>query len=90
VEGKMQNKKRKAEEKIRRVKVWVKTIDSAYTGFIYLPGESKRFSDIINDERKFISITDVESKDFASPKSFLTINKDLIELVEILEPNKEE
>ncbi len=76
--------------KMRRVKVWVKTTDSAYTGFIYLPGEGKRFSDIINDDRKFISITDVESKDFAMPKSFLVINKDLIELMEVLESDPKE
>lgn len=86
----MQKKKRKVKEKFRKVRVWVKTVDSAYTGFVYLPAERKRFSDVLNDERKFLSITDVESKDFASPKSFLTINKDLIELVEILEPNREE
>jgi hypothetical protein len=41
----------------------------------------------MNDERQFISMTDVESKDFASPKTYLAINKDLIELVEILEPD---
>jgi hypothetical protein len=86
----MQKKKRKVKEKFRKVRVWVKTVDSSYTGFVYLPAERKRFSDVLNDERKFLSITDVESKDFASPKSFLTINKDLIELVEILEPNREE
>jgi hypothetical protein len=90
VERKMQNKKRKVKGKIRHVKVWVKTIDSAYTGFISLPGERKRFSDIINDERKFISITDVESKDFAIPKPFLVINKDHIELMEVLESDKKE
>jgi len=86
----MQKKKRKVKEKFRKVRVWVKTVDSAYTGYVYLPADRKRFSDVLNDERKFLSITDVESKDFASPKSFLTINKDLIELVEILEPNREE
>jgi len=86
----MQKKKRKVKAKFRKVRVWVKTVDSAYTGFVYLPAERKRFSDVLNDERKFLSITDVESKDFASPKSFLTINKDLIELVEILEPLKKE
>lgn len=86
----MQKKKRKVKEKFRKVRVWVKTVDSSYTGFVYLPVVRKRFSDVLNDERKFLSITDVESKDFASPKSFLTINKDLIELVEILEPNREE
>lgn len=86
----MQKKKRKVKEKFRKVRVWVKTVDSSYTGFVYLPADRKRFSDVLNDERKFLSITDVESKDFASPKAFLTINKDLIELVEILDPNKEE
>ncbi len=86
----MQKKKRKVKEKFRKVRVWVKTVDSSYTGFVYLPADRKRFSDVLNDERKFLSITDVESKDFASPKAFLTINKDLIELVEILEPNREE
>ena len=84
----MQNKKRKVKGKIRRVKVWVKTMDSAYTGFIYLPEDCDRFSDVVNDERKFISITDVESKDFASPKPFLVINKDTIELMELLESDK--
>jgi len=86
----MQKKKRKAGREIRRVKVWVKTINSTYTGFIYLPGKRKRFSDIINDEREFISITDVESKDFAVPKPFLVINKELIELMEVLESDKKE
>jgi hypothetical protein len=86
----MQKKTRKVQAKFRKVRVWVKTVDSAYTGFVYLPADRKRFSDVLNDERKFLSITDVESKDFASPKSFLTINKDLIELVEILEPLKKE
>ncbi len=85
----MQNEERKVAANGRRIKVWVKTIASVYTGFIFLPGEGKRFSDIINDEKKFISITDVESKDFAVPKPFLVINKDLIELMEVLDQKKE-
>lgn len=71
----------------RKVKAWIKTVDSTYTGIIYLPQDQTRISDIMNDERQFISLTDVESKDFASPKAYLAINKDLIELVEILEPD---
>ncbi len=74
----------------RKVKAWVKTVDSAYTGTIYLPADNTRFSDVINDERQFISMTNVESKDFAVSKSYLAINKDLIELVEILEPDSYE
>jgi hypothetical protein len=71
----------------RKIRTWIKTIDSAYTGTVYLPADQTRFSDVLNDERQFISMTDVESKDFASPKAYLAINKDLIELVEILEPD---
>jgi Family of unknown function (DUF6812) len=80
-------KKRDGKFDYRKIRAWVKTIDSAYTGTIYLPADQTRFSDVMNDERQFISMTDVESKDFASPKSYLAINKDLIELVEILEPD---
>lgn len=69
----------------RKVRVWIRTVDSAYTGTIYLPKDQTRISDVMNDERQFISMTDVESKDFASPKAYLAINKDLIELMEILE-----
>jgi hypothetical protein len=76
----------------RKVRAWVKTAASAYTGTIYLPADQTRISDIMNDERQFLSMTDVESKDFSSPKPYLAINKDLIELVEILDlepPDKE-
>ncbi len=81
----------KAKKKIsyRKVKAWIKTVDSSYTGTIYLPQDQARISDVMNDERQFISMTDVESKDFASPKAYLAINKDLIELVEILDAELE-
>ncbi len=83
-------KKKDFKSEYRKVRAWIKTIDSAYTGTVYLPADQTRFSDVMNDERQFISMTDVESKDFASPKSYLAINKDLIELVEILESDKPE
>lgn len=80
-------KKKDLGTEYRKVRAWIKTIDSAYTGTVYLPADQTRFSDLMNDERQFLSMTDVESKDFASPKTYLAINKDLIELVEILEPD---
>jgi len=73
----------------RKVRVWVKTANSTYTGTLHVPASGKRSSDIINDSRQFLSMTDVESKDFASPKPYLAINKRLVEMVEILEPEKE-
>jgi hypothetical protein len=81
--------KEKKKVQYKRVRAWIKTVDSTYTGYIYLPKEQTRISDVMNDERQFISMTDVDSKDFASPKAYLAINKDLIELVEILDPEME-
>jgi hypothetical protein len=81
--------KEKKKVQYKKVRAWIKTVDSAYTGTIYLPKEETRISDVMNDERQFISMTDVDSKDFASPKAYLAINKDLIELVEILDPDME-
>ncbi len=78
--------KEKKKISYRKVRAWIKTVDSAYTGTIYLPKDETRISDVMNDERQFISMTDVESKDFTSPKAYLAINKDLIELVEVLGP----
>lgn len=78
--------KEKKKNSHRKVRAWIKTVDSAYTGTIYLPKDETRISDVMNDERQFISMTDVESKDFTSPKAYLAINKDLIELVEVLGP----
>jgi len=73
----------------KKVRAWIKTVSSAYTGTIYLPMDHARISDVMNDERQFISLTNVESKEFSSPKAYLAINKDLIELVEILDPDAE-
>ncbi len=81
--------KEKKKVQYKKVKALIKTVNSTYTGNIYLPQEQTRISDIMNDERQFISMTDVESKDFASPKPYLALNKDLIELVEILDPDME-
>jgi len=81
--------KEKKKVQYKRVRAWIKTVDSTYTGTIYLPKEQTRISDVMNDERQFISMTDVESKDFTSPKAYLAINKDLIELVEILDSETE-
>jgi hypothetical protein len=81
--------KEKKKVQYKRVRAWIKTVDSTYTGTIYLPMEQTRISDVMNDERQFISMTDVDSKDFTSPKAYLAINKDLIELVEILDTDLE-
>ncbi len=86
----MKKKKNFAEGSFRKVRAWIKTADSAYTGTLHLTEDITRISDLLNDERQFISMTNVESKDFASPKAYLAVNKDRIELVEILESDGQE
>ena len=81
--------KEKNKVQYRKVRASVKTVSSTYTGTIHLPRSQTRISDVMNDERQFISMTEVESEDFASPKAYLAINKDLIELVEILDSETE-
>ncbi len=83
-------RRKNAQGPYRKIRAWIKTADSAYTGTLYLPKDQTRFSDLLNDERQFISMTNVESKDFASPKAYLAVNKDRIELVEILESDWQE
>ena len=83
-------RRKNAQGPYRKIRAWIKTVDSAYTGTLYLPKDQTRFSDLLNDERQFISMTNVESKDFASPKAYLAVNKDRIELVEILESDWQE
>ena len=45
----------------------------------------KRKAEKKTDYRKFLSMTDGESKDFAAPKAFVSIGKQLVEIVELLE-----
>ena len=34
----------------KRVRAWIKTVDSTYTGNIFLPKKQTRISDVMNDE----------------------------------------
>ena len=43
----------------------------------------------MKDGRQFIGLADVESRGLASPKTYLAINKDLIEPEKIPEPEME-
>jgi hypothetical protein len=81
--------KEKKKVQYRKVRAWVKMVDSNHTGVICLPKDQGRISVLMNDKRQFTSMTDMESKKFASPKAYLATNKDLIELLEVLDFDRE-
>ena len=79
------------EKKGRFVKVKLKTRDKIYYGDVFIPDHLSRLSDVINDERQFISLSDTKEETKASEIhiGFLAINKNAVEWVRLLEAEPE-
>ena len=73
------------------VKVKLKTRDKIYYGDVFIPDYFSRLSDVINDERQFIllSNTKEETKVSEIDVGFLAINKSAVEWVRLLEKESE-
>ena len=69
----------------KRVKIRLKTGDKIYFGDIFLPSHLHRASDIINDERHYIILSDAfeETRIRDVPVGFVAVNKRLTEWVEL-------
>ena len=69
------------------VKVRVKTGDKVYHGEIFIPHYFHRVSDVINDNRPFLSLANTTEQTKASEINigFLAVNKAVIEWVRLLE-----
>ena len=74
------------EKKGEPVKVRIKTRDKIYIGDIFLPQHLERVSDVINDTRHFIVLTDAreETKASEAPIGILALNKAIIEWVRFI------
>lgn len=79
------------EKKGRFVKVQLKARDKIYYGEIFIPDYLDRLSNVINDERQFISLTDTkeETKTSEIHIGFLAVNKNAIEWIRLLEKESE-
>lgn len=73
-----------AQPKLRQIMVRVCTVRAIYRGTFYIPEVKKRLSDALNDERAFLSLTDVTEEGSNKFIKYLAVNKNLIESVEIL------
>ena len=64
--------------------VRVETEGGIYVGRMYVPETKKRVSDVLSDDRQFISLTEVSVNDAAQTESFVAINKRYIRTIRIL------
>ena len=72
------------ESEIRRVKVRMRTVSgTVYVGRVYVQ-EKMRLTDVLNDEREFLAMTEVEETENPRKIPFLAIHKVAIETVTIV------
>jgi hypothetical protein len=64
--------------------VRVETDGGIYVGRMYIPETKKRVSDVLSDDRQFISLTEVSVNDSAQTESFVAVNKNYIRTIRIL------
>jgi len=78
-------------EKGRFVRVKLKTREKVYYGDIFIPTQFDRVSDVINDQRYFISLSNTKEETQTSEIhiGFLAINKSVVEWVRMLEKEPE-
>ena len=71
----------------RFVKVRVKTREQIYAGEIFVPDYLQRVSDVLNDKKSFIVLTNTteENKVRDVPVGFIAVNKSLIEWIRLVE-----
>jgi hypothetical protein len=67
-------------------KVRLKAKDRVYYGDVYVPGHTNRVSDVMNDEKRFLSLvhTYEETKSHDLEIGYIAINKNTVEWVRIL------
>jgi hypothetical protein len=80
------------DKKGKMVKVRLKAGEKTYFGDVFLPEHLYRVSDIINDERHFIILSNAfeETRVRDVPIGFLAINKNLTEWIELKNTDTDE
>ncbi len=69
---------------IRRVKVRLRMMSGmVYVGRVYVE-EKKRLTDVLNDDRMFLAMTEVEETDNPRKIPFLAIHKGAMESISII------
>jgi hypothetical protein len=70
----------------KKLRVRVRTSTSTYVGDFLIPPMRNRLSDVLNEEeRVFINLTDVEINEGSEKVAFVTLNKNMIESMALVE-----
>ena len=64
--------------------VRVETEGATYVGRIYIPETKKRVSDLLCDDRPFLSMTDVTINDSHQVEPFVALNKTFVKCVRVI------
>jgi hypothetical protein len=64
--------------------VRIETDEGVYVGRIYVPETKKRLSDVLSDDRPFLSLTEVSVNDSERVEQFIALNKRYVRTVRVL------
>jgi hypothetical protein len=65
--------------------VRVETDGGTYVGRMYVPDATSRVSDVLADDRQFLSLTDVRVDEGPQVEAFMAVNKSFIRTLRILD-----
>ena len=65
--------------------VRVETDGGVYVGRLYVPDTKKRVSDVLADDRQFLSLTDVSVNDGEQVEAYVAVNKQFVRTLRILD-----
>jgi len=72
-------------ERSRFATVRVETDGGIYVGRIYVPDASSRVSDVLADDRQFLSLTDVRVNEGEHVEAYMAVNKSFVRTLRILD-----
>ena len=72
-------------DRSRWATVRVETDGGVYVGRIYVPDTKQRVSDVLADDRQFLSLTEVRVNDGERVEDYMAINKSFVRTLRILD-----
>ena len=64
--------------------VKIETDTAIYVGRLYVPETKKRVSDVLSDERQFLSLTEVTTNHNNEVEPFVAVNKNCVRTLRVL------
>ena len=65
--------------------VKIETDTAVYVGRLYVPETKKRVSDVLSDERQFLSLTEVSVNGSTELEAFVALNKQYVRTLRVVE-----